>query len=60
MDGDSSEDDCNFTTVFYENKGVCLAHLERKKSVRCAFLRFRRMRPDAFFITPKHINTTFV
>ena len=45
MDGDSSEDDCNFTTVIFENKRMCLAHLERKKSVRCAFLRFRRMRP---------------
>ena len=45
MDGDSSEDDCNFTTVFYDNMSGCLAHLERKKSVRCAFLRFRRMRP---------------
>lgn len=43
MDGDSSEDDCNFTTVNEYRYRV--AHLVRKKSGRCAFLRFRRLRP---------------
>ena len=43
MDGDSSEDDCDFTTV--NEYRLCVAHLFRKEDGRCAFLRFRRLRP---------------
>ena len=45
MDADSSEDDCNFTTLNHKYDVMWVAHLARKKSVRCAFLRFMRMRP---------------
>lgn len=45
MDGDSSEDDCTFTKYFVPKYVTFSAHLQHKKSVRCAFLRFRRMRP---------------
>ena len=40
MDGDSSEDDCNFTNVIQEYDGLCVAHHSRKESDGCAFLRF--------------------
>ena len=43
MDADSSEDDYCFTTVNEYDGG--LAHLAFWKSGRCAFLRFRRLRP---------------
>ena len=45
MDGDSSEDDCNFTTVLSTNcNKIWVAHLIRRESEGCAFLRFRRLR----------------
>ena len=45
MDGDSSEDDCNFTTVTYSKHRIRVAHLVHKECEGCAFLRFRRFRP---------------
>lgn len=44
MDGDSSEDDCNFTTVFHRYK-FRVAHSFHRGCEECAFLRFRRFRP---------------
>ena len=44
MDGDSSEDDCNFTTVTYQYDVLCVAHHSRKESDGCAFLRFVKIR----------------
>ncbi len=45
MDADSSEDDFCFTTVWQLKKKCLVAHLARKGSEGCAFLRFRRLRP---------------